>query len=59
MSLVPDFYTSSDEDAGRLVYHNQSECGYAQEIIRNGHVVIGRIRIADLCKRCEAIRNGK
>jgi hypothetical protein len=52
MSLVTDFHTSSTEDGDELVYHNQSECGYAKEIIRNGNKVAGRRAGDRLCDKC-------
>jgi hypothetical protein len=52
MGLVGAIYTSSDEDGDKLVYHNQSECGYRKEIIRNGNQVEGIGTGRDLCERC-------
>ena len=52
MTLIAAFHTSSDEDGDKLVYHNQSECGYAKEIIRNGNVVPNDIAGRTLCERC-------
>jgi hypothetical protein len=59
MSLIREFYTSSTEDGDKLVYHNQSECGYAKEIIRNGHRIYGRRPGDRLCDRCADIAAGK
>jgi hypothetical protein len=58
MALVAAFHTSSDEDGDKLVYHNQSECGYAKEIIKNGHVVPNDIAGRTLCTRCADIAAG-
>ena len=52
MGLISAFHTSSDEDGDKLVFHNQSECGYAQEIIRNGNVVPNDVGNRDLCEKC-------
>jgi hypothetical protein len=52
MGLVDDFHTSSDEDGDELKYHNQSECSYGQEIIRNGYSVAGTGVGRSLCSRC-------
>ena len=59
MTLMDAFYTSSTEDGDKLVYHNQSECGYGQEIIRNGNKVAGKGTNRDLCERCADIAAGK
>ncbi len=59
MAPVSDFHTSSDEDGDKLVHHNQSECGYAKEIIRNGHYVGGKLPGSVLCERCADIAAGK
>ena len=59
MGLVADFHTSSDEDGDKLVHHNQSECGYGKEIIRNGHKVDRRLPGSVLCSRCADIASGK
>jgi hypothetical protein len=53
------FHTSSDEDGDKLVYHNQSECGYGQEIIRNGHKVDNDTAGRTLCERCADLAAGK
>ncbi len=58
MGLIYDFHTSSDEDGDKLVYHNQSECGYGQEIIRNGNQVLGQGAGRTLCDRCRDIASG-
>jgi hypothetical protein len=56
MSKMEDFYTSTGADgAGQLKYHNESECGYGQEIIRNGHKVNGRRPGDSLCDRCDEL----
>lgn len=55
MSKVDAFHTSSDEDGDKLVYHNQSECGYGKEIIRNGHYVKGVLAGSELCTKCEEL----
>jgi hypothetical protein len=52
MGLVADFYTSNGEDGHELTYHNQSECGYGKEVIRNGHYAAGRGTGRSLCSRC-------
>jgi hypothetical protein len=52
MGLMAPFHTSSDEDGDDLVYHNQSECGYGQKIIRNGNKVDGPGTGRDLCDWC-------
>ncbi len=59
MGLVNPFHTSSDEDGDKLVYHNQSECGYGKEIIKNGHKVDGVGTGRRLCDRCADITAGK
>jgi hypothetical protein len=59
VGLVAEFHTSSDEDGDKLVHHNQSECGYGQEIIRNGHMVAGKLPGSVLCSRCADIAAGK
>jgi hypothetical protein len=59
MSKVDAFHTSSTEDGDRLVYHNQSECGYGKEIIRNGHKVPNDIAGRSLCDRCADIEAGR
>ena len=60
MGLVTNFHTSTGPDgAGKLKYHNQSECGYGEEIIRNGHKVTGRQAGDSLCDRCKDIAAGK
>jgi hypothetical protein len=59
MGVVAEFHTSSDEDGDKLVHHNQSECGYAKEIIRNNHKVLGKLPSSVLCERCAAIAAGK
>lgn len=56
MTKVHDFHTSTGPDgAGQLKYHNQSECGYGKEIIRNGHKVAGRQPGDSLCDRCKEL----
>jgi hypothetical protein len=55
MALVSDFHTSSDEDGDKLVHHNQSECGYAKEIIKNGHQVAGKLAGSELCSKCKEL----
>lgn len=55
MGLIPAFHTSSTEDGDNLVYHNQSECGYAKEIIRNGNVVPGLRNGTELCEKCDEL----
>jgi len=52
MGYVSTFHTSSDEDGDKLVHHNQSECGYGQEIKRNGNQVAGALAGSALCERC-------
>ena len=52
MTLVADFHTSSDEDGDKLVYHNQSDCGYGKEIINNGNYEAGRQPGDTLCETC-------
>ena len=59
MGLMAAFHTSSDEDGDKLVYHNQSECGYAKEIIRNGNQVPDDTAGRTLCERCADIAAGK
>lgn len=59
MGLISAFHTSSDEDGDKLVHHNQSECGYGQEIIRNGNKVDGVLAGSVLCERCTDIAAGK
>jgi hypothetical protein len=41
MGMVRAFHTSSDEDGGKRVFHNQKECESGQEIIRNGNRIDG------------------
>jgi hypothetical protein len=55
MGLVAAFHTSSDEDGDKLVYHNQSECGYGKEIIKNGHKVDNDTGERTLCRTCDAL----
>ena len=55
MGYVSAFHTSSDEDGDKLVHHDQSECGYGKEIIRNGHYVLGVLPGSDLCKKCKEL----
>jgi hypothetical protein len=56
MTKVNDFHTSTGPDgAGQLKYHDQSECGYGKEIIRNGHKVAGRQPGDSLCDRCREL----
>ncbi|HEV3192836.1 MAG TPA: hypothetical protein VGY54_20160 [Polyangiaceae bacterium] len=54
MSKIPAFHTNSDEyrEEDRRVFHDQSECGYGKEIVRNGHNVPGTDK-RDRCDRCE------
>ena len=52
MWLVADFHTWSTEDGNELKYHNQNECGYGKEIIRNGHKVDGKGVGRSLCSQC-------
>jgi hypothetical protein len=59
MALVNEFHTSSEEDGDKLVYHNQSECGYGKEIIRNGNRISGRADGSTLCERCRDIALGE
>lgn len=59
MSLVPEFHTSSDEDNNELRHHNQSECGYGKEIIRNDHYVVGTLPGSKLCERCKDFASGR
>jgi hypothetical protein len=59
MGVVDEFHTSSDEDGDKLVHHNQSECGYGKEIIRNGHKVLGKLTGSVLCTRCADIAAGR
>jgi hypothetical protein len=51
VSKVPAFHTNSDEyrPEDKLVYHDESECGYGKEIKRNGHDVPG----TDGRRRCD------
>ncbi len=55
MGLSAPFHTSSTEDGDKLVYHNQSECGHAKEIIHNGNQVAGLRNGTDLCEKCEEL----
>jgi len=45
VARVEAFHTNSETAAyrpeERYVYHNQSECGYGQRIIRDGYKVLG------------------
>jgi hypothetical protein len=50
MSETLPFHTSSDED--EPVYHDQSECGYGKEIIRDGNMVAGVLQGSTLCTEC-------
>ena len=59
MALVADFHTSSTEDGDKLVYHNQSECGYGKEIIKNGNKVADRQPGDTLCDACTDLAAGK
>ncbi len=57
--MVRAFHTSSDEDGGKPVFHNQKECEYAQEIIRNGNRIDGIGVGLTLCERCADIAIGR
>jgi len=59
MGTTLPFHTSSDEDGDKLVHHDQSECGYAKEIIRNGNQVAGVLLGSVLCERCAEIAAGR
>ncbi len=54
MGLIPAFHTNSTlyraED--RLVFHDQSECGYGQRIKRDGNDEPGPAG-RERCDRCE------
>ena len=54
MAKVPEFHTDSDDyrPEDKLVYHDNDECGYGNEIKRDGNDVpgtAGRRR----CDRCD------
>lgn len=55
MTKVGAFHTSTDEDGDPLRHHNQSECGYGKEIIKNGHYVEGILPNSKLCETCEGL----
>ena len=64
MSLVSPFHTDTDSPfyhpRERWVYHDQSECGYGQEVKRNGHDIAGIGRDPNgnprqRCDRCEGL----
>lgn len=58
MAKVPAFHTSTDEDGDPLRHHDESECGYGKEIIRNGHYVAGILPGSILCDRCRDLAKG-
>ena len=55
MGMVRAFHKSSDEDGGKRVFHNQKECEFGQEIIRNGNRIDGAGVGLTLCERCADI----
>ena len=55
MGTTLPIHTSSDEDGDKLVYHDQSECGYLKEIFRNGNQVAGVLPGSVRCERCAEI----
>ena len=55
MGLITTFHTAGEEDGDRLLYHDQSECVYAREIIRNGNVVLNDTAGRTLCEYCALI----
>ncbi len=54
MGKIPAFHTNSTlyRPEDRKVFHDQSECGYAQRIKRDGNDVPGTANRAR-CDRCE------
>ena len=55
MGLITTFHTSGDENGDRLLYHDQSECVSAREIIRNGNVILNDTAGRTLCEHCALI----
>jgi hypothetical protein len=53
VTKVAAFHTDSDDyrPEDKLVYHDQSECGYGKEIKRNGNDVAGTAG-RRRCDRC-------
>ncbi len=59
MGMVRAFHTSSDEDGGMFVFHNQKECEIGHAIIKNGNKVDGVGDGRTLCERCADIAIGR